>query len=103
MNMADLLLVTEEEDRVLLEGIKPVVLIYEELIASNVAHSLSFAGGMQLGRIVNKLQQAILAHGGINEEELEDIELLEEMGNCLTGEEQDFLYGIYLIMQPKSE
>jgi hypothetical protein len=88
----DLISVVEEEDgTAILEDIKPIAEIYEELRASNVTSLLSFTGGIRLSHILNKLQDA-----------LEDYEADEEeapgaLDTVLSDAERSFLYGIYLM------
>ena len=99
MDINDLVQTTEvDETTITFDGIKPVVRIYEELAASRVANNLSFTGGIRLSNIISRLQQQILAAGGLTEEALEDAELLEEIGDCISDEDKNYLYGIYLMI-----
>lgn len=88
----DLITVSEIDDAscpAVLEDIKPVAEIYEELQSSNVTAQLSFHGGIKLSHILNKLG------GAINRQELDGEEA--ELDNALTESDRSFLYGVYLI------
>lgn len=86
-----------DDDTTVFEGIKPIVEIAEELESTNIIGKLSFTSGITLSNILNKVQQRILERGGLNEDEMEDTDIIEEIGEVLSSGEKDFLYGIYLI------
>lgn len=92
----DLIKVVElESGEAQLEDIKTAVEIYNELSSSSVSSLLSFHGGIQLSNILNKLQNAIMDRGGIEEENEEEVE--SSLDDLLSDEEKSFLYGIYLL------
>ena len=86
-----------DENTTIVEGVKSVVVVYEELIASNVTHKLSFSGGLYLSHILAKLQQAIAERGGLSEEDMEDDDVLATVASVLEDKEVSYLYGMYLI------
>ena len=87
----DLITVIEEDELVILEDIKPITEIHEELTSSNVMGLLSFYGGIRLSHILNKLQLALRVIEDAEEDTSGSID------NVLTEAERSFLYGIYLI------
>jgi len=86
----DLITVSEIDDAanpVVLEDIKPVAEIYQELQETNVTGLLSFHGGIKLSHILNKLSMAMA-------EEVEDTCKLDD---ALNEADKSFLYGVYLM------
>lgn len=88
----DLISVVEDDDgNAILDDIKPVTEIYQELVGSGVTINLSFHAGIKLSNILNRIQQVMLTEVGTEEDEVNLID------SALTDEELNFLYGIYLI------
>jgi hypothetical protein len=92
----DLISVSEAEapnSPVILEDIKPIMEIYQELQASNVTSLLSFHAGVKFSHILNKLSTAIAVQPQ-SEDENADV---ADLDDALTESERSFIYGIYLI------
>jgi len=93
----DLIVVDDADDKgvVILEDIKPILDIYNELRDSNVVHLLSYAGGIKLSHVLLKLSQAMETQRLA--EEGEDEEMVNALDDVLTEEERSFIYGVYLL------
>ncbi len=81
--------------------IKPVKIIYDELIASNVMTKLSVQSAITLSNVLEKLTKLTIALDA-DSENVED-EAIAKIEEFLTDEEKATLYGAYLLMDKSDE